>query len=296
MKYVYSTIRFVPDPARGEFVNVGALVGSEDVGEWKIRFVESLKRARALDDRGLLPALWSGVDAIARQLDMYEAAVESSSEPEFEPSEKWLERLWEESRNVLQLSRPAPIVANDADDALDILFRELIVDSERRTEVVRTKLPVLKATRLAYAKNGILRGPYLAERKVVSGQHHRQRFDFVVANGRAVQLAHGWSFQRPDREQLSEDIKAWAWGVRDIREGGGYVALHDGQKTRVPREIDVEAVYLPPIDELSHEVLQEALSAFQEVSVVPVPIDDSDAVGRRAHDLLAEAGVPPNLL
>ncbi len=45
MRYVYSLVRFVPDPARGEFVNVGAIAGSEDGAEWQIRQVENTVRA-----------------------------------------------------------------------------------------------------------------------------------------------------------------------------------------------------------------------------------------------------------
>ena len=34
MRFVYSLVRFVPDPARGEFVNVGAIAGSEESSDW----------------------------------------------------------------------------------------------------------------------------------------------------------------------------------------------------------------------------------------------------------------------
>ena len=49
MRYMYSVIRFVPDPIRGEFVNVGVLAGSDESSEWDLRMVESLKRAGDVD-------------------------------------------------------------------------------------------------------------------------------------------------------------------------------------------------------------------------------------------------------
>ena len=45
MRYLYSVVRFVPDPARGEYVNVAAILGSEETGEWDVRQVENLRRA-----------------------------------------------------------------------------------------------------------------------------------------------------------------------------------------------------------------------------------------------------------
>ena len=51
MRYVYSLVRFVPDPARSEFVNLGAIVGSEEYSEWESRQVENPKRARDIDER-----------------------------------------------------------------------------------------------------------------------------------------------------------------------------------------------------------------------------------------------------
>ena len=45
-KYIYSVLRFVPNPASGEFVNIGAIVGSDENGEWELRTVENAKRAR----------------------------------------------------------------------------------------------------------------------------------------------------------------------------------------------------------------------------------------------------------
>jgi hypothetical protein len=51
VRHIYSVVRFVPDPARGEFVNVGAIVGSEESSEWGLRQIENPVRARAVDDR-----------------------------------------------------------------------------------------------------------------------------------------------------------------------------------------------------------------------------------------------------
>ena len=56
MSYKFSLIRFVPDPARGEFVNIGAIAGDEESEDWDVRWISNYTRARALDSAGLLSA------------------------------------------------------------------------------------------------------------------------------------------------------------------------------------------------------------------------------------------------
>jgi hypothetical protein len=50
MSFQFSLIRFVPDPARGEFVNISAVAGSDEAGEWELRLVSNLSRALSPDD------------------------------------------------------------------------------------------------------------------------------------------------------------------------------------------------------------------------------------------------------
>src|SRR5918994_1994334 len=78
VRYLYSVIRFVPDPIRGEFVNVGILAGSDESSEWELRTVENLRRARSLDEKGLLGLVWSFVDDLGRKADRYAEAVQKS--------------------------------------------------------------------------------------------------------------------------------------------------------------------------------------------------------------------------
>ncbi len=53
MTYWMSVVRFVPDPARGEFVNVGAIAGSDETEEWEVRAVANWRRAKLVDDRNV---------------------------------------------------------------------------------------------------------------------------------------------------------------------------------------------------------------------------------------------------
>ena len=67
MRYLYSLIRFVPDPGAGEFVNVGAIVGAEETGDWQIRFVRNSDRAESIDRHG---GRFAAVTEFAAQIEV----------------------------------------------------------------------------------------------------------------------------------------------------------------------------------------------------------------------------------
>src|SRR5438445_3086798 len=79
MRYVYSVARFVPDPIRGECVNLGVIVGSDRSCEWAIRTGEPSKTARALDRRRLLPPVVAHLERIAGTIDQYVAAIDAEA-------------------------------------------------------------------------------------------------------------------------------------------------------------------------------------------------------------------------
>ena len=130
MRYCYSLIRFVPDPVRGEFVNVGAIVGSEESSEWGVRQVDNPLRARHLDERGTLPAVFAFIDSVGREIDAYEEIIErgGTGGSDFALSEEWLTSLHRGHTNIVQLSEPLPVLAESLDEAVEtIVFAQLIV-------------------------------------------------------------------------------------------------------------------------------------------------------------------------
>ncbi|MDQ6945670.1 MAG: DUF3037 domain-containing protein [Actinomycetota bacterium] len=289
MRFVYSIVRFVPDPARGEFVNVGAIVGSEESSEWQYRQIENPTRARALDERQTLDAVWSFLDRVGRQIDDFERAGETLFDPGVELSEAWMERLYVDHRNVVQLSRPTPMVAASADEAMDRIFDDLVVDPARRRHSFQKKHAALAAVRAAYRAHSVEKTKNLRERVSLQTDHHRERFDFAVTNGKVVQLTHTWSFQVPDQEQLAEQVKAWGWTVRDVRRGGGQIGASTGETWDVAPNVDIEVVYVPPVFEERAPSLRDALAVFTDVGAQFHPIDGADLVAVRAHELLVEA-------
>jgi len=286
MRFVYSVVRFVPDPARGEFVNIGAIVGSEDSSEWQVRQIENPVRARTIDDHRTLDAAWSFLDRVGREIDEFERGTETLFYSGVELSENWLHRLYVDHRNIVQLSQPAPMVASSADEAINRIFEELVLDPSRIRHAFLKKHAALAALRAAYREHSVEKGKNLRERATVRTENYREKFDFAVTNGQAVQLSHTWSFQIPDQEHVSEQVKAWGWTVREVQRGGGRVYTPEGLEFDVPKNVDLEVVYVPPADNQDAPSLGDAVAVFEELGVKYRTLDRADEVGLEAHRLL----------
>lgn len=282
MAYKFSLIRFVPDSARGEFVNIGAIAGDDDTGDWDVRWISNYQRARALDLNGLLPA----AKAFTGELD--ERVMELDRLPvEEEPfSSAVLERLSVDMNNVVHVSAPAPVVAESAEAALDLVFDRLIVDPARTTFRFRKKHQAQAAARRAYQAHDVPVSAVSFQPRVVADAFDF-KFDFAVHNGSAVQLVQCWSFELPNQSELAEQVKAWAWMVYSVREHGGRLALDD-EALDVPRDLDIECVYVPPVEATS-PAWEEARAAFTDLTVTGVTSDDADSVGAKAAELLGAA-------
>lgn len=123
-RYVYVLVRCVPEPRTGEFINMAAIAGRPEVGDWSIRRVGSDARARKLQaGTEVLGAVHDFLTRIGQEIE--DQPLLSNEAP---LDENWLQRLYYDHRNVVQLSAPAPIVANNAEDALDAIFRHQIID------------------------------------------------------------------------------------------------------------------------------------------------------------------------
>ena len=289
MRYVYSLIRFVPDPARGEFVNVGAVVGSEESSEWEVRQIENPVRARAIDEHATLDAIWSFIDRVGVDVDKFEASTQTLLGPDVELSEEWLWRLHAEHQNIVQLSAPVPMVAESADEALERVFDLMVLDPAVRKHPFKKKHIALAAVRRAYKAVEIMKGTDLRERVVLETEHHTERFDFAVTNGRALQLTQTWSFQVPDQATLAEQVKAWGWTVREAQETGGRISTSAG-KFDVATDIDVEVVYVPALADRPASAFVDAQHVFDELAVSAVPDAQAGEMAQRARALL---GPPP---
>ncbi len=277
MRYSYSTIRFVPDPARGEFVNLGLIVGSDETGEWRIETVQNRSRARKLEEGSKsLPSVVAELEKIEAQLEL---ALESdySNALSFEISENWLASMAIESRNVVQYSMPMPIAAESPDEAIEILWPRMIVDKEvvKRTAVTRKNILARFRSEIRKAH---LSGNQYKEHAILQASHSKSHIDFAFHNGQVKQLTQCWSFQLQDTESVLTDVKSWAWTVRGLRHSGGDVLAGDA-RIEVPKDVLLKVVCAKPTTKDDNGVLEEAMDAFADKDVEAEIIEMSNVAG-----------------
>src|SRR6266702_8274212 len=153
-RYVYSLVRCVPDPRTGEFVNVGAIAGDPATGDWSVRQLSSENRVRKLAGPTALQAVHGFLARVGVQIDSLQAGMFEGTVDLL--SESWLQDLYHDHRNVVQLSAPTPIVAEDAEQALEILFSRQIIDPvSLAREGSLTKHRALHDLRRAYQRAAI---------------------------------------------------------------------------------------------------------------------------------------------
>src|SRR5262245_12323118 len=285
MSFQFSLIRFVPDPARGEFVNIGAVAGSDEAGEWELRLISNLSRAKALDDRGVL----SKAFAYAAGLEDHIAALDLLPETGGpEPiSCEMLRRHSAEMHNVIQFSPPAPVAADSAEAALELVFDQLVLDAARKSFPFEKKHRAQGAARKAYRDHDVPRDA-VRERAPVRSGVFDGTFDFAVHNGSAVQLVQCWSFQLPNQADLAEQVKAWSWLVHEVRKAGGALRTDSGE-IQVPSQLDIYAIAIPPVDGAGSPAYEEAKAAFAENRVIELTPDEADRVGEQATEALGAA-------
>ena len=281
MKCAYSVLRFVPDPVRGEFVNVGVLVGSDATRECTVTLTRRSRRGSHLADAKVLANFWS-------YLRDFRSEVDSARSRHQMFSESWLRRVWQESGNLLQLTEPAPIAAQSLEAASAQLVGQFLEERRRSAlGAAPTRSTAQARIRKAYADLGLKPRRHFLEKPLVRGGTHKGVFDFVVRSSHAVQLTHTWNFRVQDLPRVIEEVKAWAWTVQDIRENGGSGTVNE-TRFDVPREVAVNAVVVQPRSGEERAAYREAAHAFAEVDAEPVPLGEARLVAERAlHDLAA---------
>jgi Protein of unknown function (DUF3037) len=289
-RYIYSLIRCVPDPRTGEFVNVGAIAGDPSTGDWSVRQVSSENRVRKLASPAALQAVHGFLARVGDQIDSLQSGTFEGVGDLLE--ENWLDNLYHDYQNVVQLSAPAPILAEDAEQALEILFSRQIIDPvSQAREGSLTKHRALYDIRRAYRRAAL--DPHLVRQRVELhvGDRVHTTLDFAVGNGTTLQLTQGWSFQGTLVSAVSEQVKAWAYALKCLRDGlESRVVAVDDHVSGVAKDVELEVVVIRPRTQQQNLVYEEALQVFTQIEASVHDLEDVDSVGRRAAELVGNFG------
>lgn len=285
-RYLYTVVRCVPDPRTGEFINIGAIAGDPESGDWSVRQVSNESRVRKLAGLHVLEAVHGFLARVGGQIDQQLSLLdEGTGEP---LGAEWLSRLFHDYRNVVQLSPPAPILADDAEAALDIIFDRLLIDPVSQHRGFVTKHRVLSEVRKGYRRAQIDNRLVHQRVEVFVGDRVHTPVDFAVANGVAVQLTQAWSFQqKASVQEVSIQVKAWGYALRRLRDGeDARIIDTEDRVSTVSKSVDIHVVVASPKTQDQKEVYSEAQQVFRELEVAVHALDEVDVVGTQAAELL----------
>ena len=295
MRHVYSIVRFVPDPANGECVNLGLLAGSEDSEEWVLQIVTQRERVRRLGGAEVLPGVVGFLERLTSELETYSAAHADGQlnllVDRDRLSERWLANLASQQRGIVQFTTPLPVDVESAEAAVDLLWDQMIVEPSRRTYPFQKKHVALGAVRGALRKVNIT-DENLWRTTSLDSSGFRAPIDFAVHNGSVAYLTQCWSFQLPDKERLLEEVQSWSWAIRYLRSSGGTLTRGTQVHAEVADDVGLAVVYVPPAVPEDEEAFEKAQRAFSDPDVnasLVVEFPEASEVAREALSALGTA-------
>lgn len=285
MRYEYWVVRFVPDPIRGEYVNVGVVAGQGD--DWHIRRVSNLSRASRLG--GSATASKPFLNRIERMIEFELTQMESliGSAPEL-LERGFVEDLRSRMNNSVQLSSPRPVLASSAVEAADLAFDLMVVDVHHE---VRHRARTMAVRRLsdAFRDDPELQS-HVRTRQLVAVGDEMTRIDFAVEDGEVRQLSHAWAFDgEPGRQQTN--VRAWNYMMGLVRRRGAELRVAEGKNPtsliQIPSDVEINAIYAAPQKDDGQSQLELAITGWVDLGVRAVESEDADTIVNEARELVS---------
>jgi hypothetical protein len=284
VQHLYSLVRCVPNPNTGEYVNLGALVGDPATGQWRLRLLSDPRRASRFAGAAAYGACQRYLAQLTAEIDeSWEALMHGSADA---LGRDWLDAICSEHRNVVQFSDPLTVVAENVDAATDKIFEHRIIDPlpEARQRVL-TKHTLRAAMRDAYRAE-IEQGHVNEAVDLVVGDNVHTVIDFAVANGKVVQVTQAWSFQLAGYEDVSTQVKSWAYAIERLRSRDASKILRPGGVSEIDDQVDVRVIVAEPQSKRQEEIHAEAIQVFRQVRASIHSWEHADDVAREAAALL----------
>jgi hypothetical protein len=262
VSYRYWAVRFVPDPARGEFTNVGIIAGADDA-DWAVsldpRFVRNHGDFSS-DLRELAP--WRR--AVTRAVDSHANTGLGQGST---MSSAVLEHMRRRQSNVIQFAAPLPVVASTAEEAVRLLYPVLVERQGSGRGAALTRRGLRAQVRHSFERRaGFIVGHDLfVEPGFTVGRQHGD-FDLARAARDSLVLTNVWAFNVRTLTRLERDLQSWSYLVGRIRDDGARLDL-PGEAGRVIRaDVPIEVFYDAPdtrlVDARRSDIFDAALEAW----------------------------------
>jgi hypothetical protein len=287
MRYEFWVIRYVPDPIRGEFANIGVIAGRDD--EWCVRRVSNLRRASRLGGSASATAtfLTRVESTIDSRLDRVVTIVETDNRP-FGRGE--IEDLRVRMNNVVQLSEARTVLADSAEEAAEMAFELMVVDVDYEVRH-RSRTIIVRELREAFSLRPELVRHVASFQSATVGEQSG-RVDFAVRNGEVRQLSQVWGFDIKNTRSLQVQVQAWNYLMGLLRQESGQLEPR-GKSRRapallIPKDVDINAVYTTPRTTEANKQLRIALDGWKRLNIRPVESSQASSIVDRAQTLVSD--------
>ena len=209
----FALIRYVPDPVRGEFTNIGVVLRAAGHAAVAVRFTRDWSRVRCLDTDADTEMLESLEAEIGERLRV---SVEATAAHGIGIEKPILETLQDSFSNSLQITEMQGTLAESLPAEMEQLLRMYVepLKRPRRTRKVSGRAEIAGQMRDAFTQAGVWG---LLRKRVAASQYTRAgdplKLDCGYRNGR-VRLFHAMSLDND-----AESAKGLAFSLAGLREG-----------------------------------------------------------------------------
>lgn len=131
MSRAYTVMRYVPDTARQEFINVGVVVVSDTERRIQYRMTDDWTQAKQFGNENHLEVLQTFLPHWISTHYWIDYPEQSVSLPGITTSAlRFLAREFARCRNLVQFSEPTPVAGETLEQCLDVIFRTFIKEQE----------------------------------------------------------------------------------------------------------------------------------------------------------------------
>jgi hypothetical protein len=286
----YSIIRYVPDPVRGEQVNIGALAVHGDGTFASVRFDRRFDRARSLGrgaDVGFLRDFRDDLEELATEQSTAQlplpargqraVAVTIEGKPRLDLD--FLKFVSERWANSIQFTEPRASLEPDAERLLDEVFtRYVSADPTAGRRRGRDRRWIVSRAAALLEKEVAGRLPAQQATTVVrrnrelEGAIEPHVFELVLEHQEIRHAAHAISFEGGDKDSLKRDVESTAWLLDDTRkarpnlplsvlviERTGSPEMHRAE--HICQALDVRFVRTSQVEEWAARAAQELVLA-----------------------------------
>jgi Protein of unknown function (DUF3037) len=280
-KYQYSVVRCVPEPSTGEFINIGAIAGSWEEGDWAARQIGNWQRALRLCSSAQLGVVSKFIADATDQIEAAEAFL-------YPLDQHWLESLRVGRRNIIQLSEPQLAFGDSADQVLDYVFSNQLIEPAKTTRKFIDKNRLL--TRIKNQVRQAIPNEKVAERPFLTvGGHITTQLDIAFGADRAVQLTQAFSFQKGTVDEVATDVKAWGYVLEKVRNGAPSRLMSRSGLLSLGVDVDLGVVIAEPTTPQQTEIFEEASEVFKLLEAHVYTQDEAEGLVADVAELLSAA-------